>query len=335
MSNVHAVVGTGSAPKSVITEGLRDILKDGDTIAIPWYGIKPLPKGLEIVYDYVLDEEISFVLVSANGTTVPKMFNVEHGSQLTAANVNTKLLRAVEAKGSVLVLVDADDEDAAIALVERAYETVSEKTLVLDLTNGLAPVSVADDDAAQSLPIPNPDDDDDDNDDDTPTPTLTRAELESMPVGTLKVMAKDKGLPTGVLGKVNYIRFLLGEELPAASYPPGDEPTSATPAAEAPKKPRGRAKAAATEPPPTLSDSDLTQPPPSKPVVIGIEELRLSLYNQTPSDEQIAVIEAFREAAFALGEFIVEHLPIGRNRSITLTHLEDVVMRGVKSIILG
>lgn len=313
--SIKAVVGKGAAPESVIVEGLRDSLKAGDTIMIPWYGDKPVSKGLVPVYDYVLEEELPFILVHANGTTPPKYFNVEHGSLLSAANVNTKLIKAVENKGdAILFLWDGDDEKGSEELAKRAYETVPPKVLIQELTNGLAPISFTEDEPP-ALP----------KEDDPPaeeSKAFTREELDIMPAAALKRLAKDTGnLPDGVVGKGNYIKVILGEELAPHAYPPGAEPETKQ-----------------AEQPVTVGDSDPTQPtPPGWNVAKGEEalaQLKKSLYNQTPDAAQVILIEAFRDAAYVLGKHIVENVPPGRNRSLAITALEDTVMRSVKAILL-
>ena len=321
MSNIHVVIGTGTASAKTIASGLEDVLKKDDTVAVPWYGTKPVPKGLVAVYDYLLDEEIPTILVHANGTTPPKMFEADNVSYLPAANVNTKLLRALDGKGNVLVLWDKDEEDESIALAKRIFDVVDESTLVLELTNGLAPVSYADDEPAKA------DAEDPADDDDEKAPEvqpLTRVELESMPAAALKKMAKDTGnLPDGIIGKANYIKVILGEELPGHAYPPGREPEDA-PKAET--KTRRRKTEEDTEPAPGT---------PASPTVVGEEDLKRSLFpNPNPSDEQGLSIEQLRNAAFTFGKIILTVAPVGRNRALAITALEDAVTRTVRSICL-
>lgn len=65
------------------------------------------------------------------------------------------------------------------------------------------------------------------------------------------------------------------------------------------------------------------------------EQLKRSITNHTPSTEQVAEIEALREMAKSLGYVICEGQPPSREQSLALTHLEEVVMWGVKGIILN
>ena len=65
------------------------------------------------------------------------------------------------------------------------------------------------------------------------------------------------------------------------------------------------------------------------------ESLRRSLTNVRPSPEAIGRIEALREEAKALGDIIFEFVEEGRERSLALTHLEEVAMWAVKGICLN
>lgn len=63
--------------------------------------------------------------------------------------------------------------------------------------------------------------------------------------------------------------------------------------------------------------------------------LRVSLTNWTPSVETIGMIEDVRASAAELGAELIASTPDSRERSIALTHLEEVVMWGVKAMVLA
>lgn len=65
-----------------------------------------------------------------------------------------------------------------------------------------------------------------------------------------------------------------------------------------------------------------------------METLERSLTNIKPSEDAIERIEQLREAAKSLGHQIIDLCPDGREKSLALTHLEETVMWGVKSIVL-
>ena len=62
--------------------------------------------------------------------------------------------------------------------------------------------------------------------------------------------------------------------------------------------------------------------------------LERSMTNHTPSAEQIERIENLRDAAKGLAWSLANECPESRERSLAATHLEEVVMWAVKSIVL-
>lgn len=66
----------------------------------------------------------------------------------------------------------------------------------------------------------------------------------------------------------------------------------------------------------------------------AIADFIRSTTNHTPSAKTIKEIEDYRELVQKLAEIIIISVPPSRARSITLTHLEDAVMWGVKAMIL-
>lgn len=322
MSRTHALLGIGNAPKSVIQEGLRDVLKDGDIIALPWYG-KPTD-GLAAAYDYILDNDIEFVMYHDPSVLPPKAFTSSELGKVQQSNsiaLDEEILLSVHDKGKVLILWD---DASAESLIHTVFDVIGDNTLVLELTNGLAPISLSLTPEAEVTPAATSYVEDDPTDD-APV-AFTEDELNIMPVASLKRLAMETGnLPDGVSGKANYIKVILGTTLPEQALPPKeDRPVHVTPKEEKPV-------------PVTLGDSDLTLPAPTTPVVVGYEELRASLFDHArlPSRRETETINDLTSAAFQLGEHIIANVPAGRHRSLALKALEDVVSRSVKGIILG
>lgn len=56
--------------------------------------------------------------------------------------------------------------------------------------------------------------------------------------------------------------------------------------------------------------------------------------NQAPNDEQLDRILELRKVCKAANHAIADLCPAGRDRSIALTHGEDMLMRAVRSIVL-
>lgn len=143
---VHAVVGTGTAPEKVIIEGLNDVVSGNDCVGLIWAG-KP-NATTEVVYDYVLDNDLNFIMYYAEGVTPPRVFREsENGVVQKVRNPIKAAVQAVEGKGKILFLWDSDDEDQQ---VDPVFDFKNEGTLVLELTNGLAPIKKID----PSIPEP-------------------------------------------------------------------------------------------------------------------------------------------------------------------------------------
>jgi hypothetical protein len=65
------------------------------------------------------------------------------------------------------------------------------------------------------------------------------------------------------------------------------------------------------------------------------KRLHHSLTNHPPiSPEVIVAYESIRVKAKELGDLIVDACPLGREQSLALTHLEEVVMWAVKAIVV-
>lgn len=340
MSRIHALLGTGNAPKTVIQEGLRDLLEEDDVVALPWYG-KPTD-GLAAAYDYILDNDVQFLMYHNPDNKPPKAFtSAESGSTLEVNGVEKQILGAMANKGKVLILWD---DNEAEELVNFVFDTVPESALVLELSNGLAPISLSLVPEKEEVTPAVTSYVEDDPTDDAPV-AFTEDELNIMPVASLKRLAMETGnLPDGVSGKANYIKVILGTALPAQALPPKEDlPVHVTPKAAKPypaNKPTAGplpSQNIGKPMPVTLGDSDLTLPAPTTPVVVGYEELRASLFDHArePSRRETETINDLTSAAFQLGEHIISNVPAGRHRSLALKALEDVVSRSVKGIILG
>jgi hypothetical protein len=174
---IHAIVGTGTAPTEVLKEGLRDAVGSKDCVALLWQG--PPNDTMEDIYDYVMDNGIMFVMFYADGVTPARVFReADNGAVQKVRDPFKAALQSVANGGSVLFLWD---EDAADEQVEPVFDFVERGTLVLELTNGLAPISL-------DVDIPEPVEaevakDEDEPEDDT---TFTKAELESATSFTVK-----------------------------------------------------------------------------------------------------------------------------------------------------
>lgn len=67
---------------------------------------------------------------------------------------------------------------------------------------------------------------------------------------------------------------------------------------------------------------------------IAVADFIRSTTNHTPKPETIVEIEKYRDLVQKLAEVFIMLVPPSRARSITLTHLEEATMWGVKAMIL-
>jgi hypothetical protein len=290
--NIHAVVGTGSAPEEAVQAALGDIVKEGDAIAIAWDG-PPKSAGVKAVYDYVLDNEIEFVMLHAAGDKVPSVFSSqEFGVTEASDDLVESLVASVEGEGTVLYLWD-DDVDT----VSRVLELAGDKR-VLDLTDALTPIMFDDTPEAPEL-VEAPEEEEDDM-------SFTRDELEAMAAVAVKRYGAKKGCKAATKGGI------------IAELFPDDE--------SAPEEVQ------ADEQPEEVEEIDPTDDAPAESP--RVHPIYRSLTNVTPTPVKIEVIEDLRNQAKFLADEILALVPDSRERSLALTHLEEVVMWAVKGIVL-
>lgn len=183
MKEFYGIVGAGSAPKKVIDAALNDIGTQSLFI-IPWYG--SISKGLEVVYDWVLDNDVSFSIAALEGVKkVPKSLAEKAGDIVNVDDVNDYILwdlKGKEVPGMSLVLWDEEDETSSTRL---AAMSIGMQLATLELTNGLVPIMLDDSPDVQvvvSDELPDIDE-----------ASYDRETLEIMPTALVKRMAKDKG----------------------------------------------------------------------------------------------------------------------------------------------
>jgi hypothetical protein len=188
----YGVLGRGSTtPEAVITAGLQDSINTGkDTIHLPWYG-KPIPTDLEFVYDWVLDNELTFVLYAPDAQDVPKAF---HKCSFGTVVEGDPVAEVAKQCTTLLYLWDDDHET-----LERTINHPKAPSLILDLTAGLIPIEFESvEEAIAEEPSSKYDDDDDD--DERPQ-DMTRDELEIMPALAVKRYASARlGVPFATKG---------------------------------------------------------------------------------------------------------------------------------------
>lgn len=134
---MFGVLGMGSAPKAVIEAALNDIKSDGLNLVVPWYG--KVTAGLEVVYDWALDNDVPMHVVALDAAKQPPKVLVESCyKMLFTENVTDDIVRILKKNdGTALILWDADDEATSVELSAAAIDA---GVPTLELTNGLVPI---------------------------------------------------------------------------------------------------------------------------------------------------------------------------------------------------
>jgi len=183
MKETYGILGSGSAPRKVIEASLQDLGASTISYVVPWYG-KVTP-GLEVVYDWLLDNKATFKLVSKEtGKTPPKVLassatSVEYVDDIDLYILNH--LKGLEIPGLSLVLWNNDDEHESITISSMSIDM---RLPTLELTNGLTPIMI--DAGVEEV-----------RDEDLPDigeASYSKETLEVMPAALVKRMAKDKGI---------------------------------------------------------------------------------------------------------------------------------------------
>lgn len=136
MSKVYGIVGTGTAAPKAIWAALED-LEDDATFVVP-YGRTP---GLELVYDWLIDNEKKFSVVGNPGKTIR-----EYAAEVIPAeggDLNMIVLDTVQNDSPTILVLWEDNLEKPI------LSASAKKFPILELTNGLLPISVEEDEKPQ------------------------------------------------------------------------------------------------------------------------------------------------------------------------------------------
>jgi hypothetical protein len=138
----YLVGGTGNASANVIESGLKD--SQGEWFHILWTG-KPTA-GQARVMDWMIDHSAKFTVYSESGKVPPAVGQAADSLVKVESLVEDTFFSALtrsENNLKVLVLFDEDESGEPTDLTQRLVFGANDRNLdCLELTNGLAPLSV-------------------------------------------------------------------------------------------------------------------------------------------------------------------------------------------------
>lgn len=186
---INSVVGSGEASKQAIASGLKDLMNEGDQVTLIWDS--PTSDTLDALLDVITDREYDFNLLYTEGQNPPKMLRMSsHGICTKTKNPINTALDEVSKDGAVLFLWDDEENDDDDSLIDHVFDRLGENTTVLDLAQGLSPIT-----CEPPVDIPEQEEPaEEEDEDEEPIEEFTRDELASMPAATVKAWAKRKGL---------------------------------------------------------------------------------------------------------------------------------------------
>jgi hypothetical protein len=215
---MYGVVGEGIAPKKVIEAALNDLGTE-EMYVIPWYG--KVTEGMEVVYDWMLDNRARFHLVISNANKpAPKVLRAMAESIRDTTDIDREVISVITTNdGTVLLMWDENDESQSVNL---ATMSIDHNLPTLELTNGLVPIvfdaqpEVVVPDLVPDVPVAEEEDIyaytkevEDELAVNALSEAFDRATLEVMPAAAVKRMAKAAGHDPRT--KEDAINMLLGD----------------------------------------------------------------------------------------------------------------------------
>ena len=211
------ITGSGGAKSSVIIAGLHDMLTSYNvrSVTTVWYEYAP---GMQVVQEFLMDNTIPWRIVAANPSSVPKRYEKFAEDVVYVDLGDDQIIEeaALVAPGSldladdhVIALLLWDDNNLG-NMEDFVVAADASGISVLDLTNGLVPIVLEDDEtepetepepAHETAPAPEPAKKQKEVDSvEVADQPFTKEELLSMPLAALKRMATAQGIqvPAGV-----------------------------------------------------------------------------------------------------------------------------------------
>ena len=215
-NTTYGILGTSDVPREVIVASLTDSGKG--RYVIPWYGTKKISPALEYVYDWLLDNEMEYVVIEAtDGRPLPNAIKKSAASVEQTDEVDMEIMSLLEATkdSAALIMWDESNPQRSLFLASTALGMGIKS---LELTNGLVPIIVEDSDliipasnnqsGVMQLTTKSNTDAHIDNLLNLDTSSFDRETLEVMPAVSVKRMAANAGF--NVKTKEEAINALTG-----------------------------------------------------------------------------------------------------------------------------
>lgn len=207
----YVIAGKGDVSSEVLTAGLKD-LPGHQTFWVPWIGSQNTrpTEGLRKVYDYLIDGGYNFTLLAKDRSAVHPDVAEAADEIVESGNSSPELhFDVIPPDATALVLWSDEDSKHSEELV---CEYFDRGHTLLDLTNGMVPITVTDEATAPPA-----------SDAGSPTqkdeiPPITDEDLASMPDGVLKQLERSLGdspaseLPEGEEVEARILQFVNREE---------------------------------------------------------------------------------------------------------------------------
>jgi hypothetical protein len=202
MQELYGVIGsTNEVEPSTVIASLGDV-STKVMYVVPWYGNKKVSASMEIVYDWMLDNDAMFSLVVSNeGRKPPKVLMDKAKETIESDDVDFDIINILaerDIKGIALLVWDESHPERSIEIATSCIESGIPS---LELTNGLTPI-IIDEVSEPEKPV---------SDAELPSVgemSFDEETLQVMPAASVKRMARDAG--HDVKTKEEAIRVLVG-----------------------------------------------------------------------------------------------------------------------------
>jgi hypothetical protein len=217
----YGILGSGDINKKIVTDGLLDVNDDDVTFLIH---ARRKPQGaVEVVYDFLADNEARFVAYTRVDDNAPKaLLSMANGVNTIDDPTKSIIEALAKNNGTLLLLWNEDNPEESERIAIAASDAGVE---MKDLSDGLAPIVVEGSNPVQAM-------DDEEDLPIAPKPekveknltAFSRDELMNMNIGVLRRQAKAIGLENiGRIPKEEIVEMIIG-----ANNEPNTEPVVAS-----------------------------------------------------------------------------------------------------------